>query len=501
VFRVFISYSRNDNIAPPDNDGLGFVSLFCQRLKTRFTELGPPRLELFFDTHEIKKNERFTGRITDGLRAADALIVVMSPNWLASDYCRQELETFVRQRREHGEAAIARQIFIVGRRHLDWDKRPQILRETEGYLFYDLEPGRGAGSEEEFYRFGRVDPRFGERLHELTRDLWQVAQTEQTVRAQSEPAGRTVYLAKAAADFRYAYNRMYDELENRGFAVVPPRELDLAREPNAAQLVADALHDAEISVHVLGQSAGPPIDGGAALVPLQLQSARAEAEQRGARPFARLIWAPRFVVDEDAVQLLDAERDPVAVVRAFEQLASEQGLAGCDTVEGSELGTFRDVVLRHLELNAPRVERTFEQTAGDKVFLLHLEEDTAFAISVGKALEGRQLTVVPPEMDGPPSEVDAANAALLRECDVVVACWGNVFETRVMAQLRKLMGPDFASDKNYKFKGLVMGPEPKAAKQKLLAFPPRPIVDRTLDLTTSPVTPEALDPLFQSPPA
>jgi hypothetical protein len=501
TFKLFVSYSRNDNMAPPDvSDGVGFVTLLVDRLKRRFTELGPPGLEIFFDTDEIKKHERFPERISSGLAEADVLLVAMSPNWLASDYCRQELATFVRQRSGLDRVALAKRTFIVGRRHVDLDKRPPELQDVEGYHFYDLEKGKPAGSEREFYDRGRVDPRFTDRLYELVRDLWQMAQTEPLPVPSGKRAARTLFLAKPAADFRYAYNRLYDELESRGFAVVPTRELESSRIAEDATLVADALREAEIAVHLLGQSQGPPNAQGESLVGLQLRLANEEGARRGGA-FARLIWAPRFVVDEDGVKLSDDQREPVEIVRRVERLAEDQRLGENDTVDGSELAAFRDIVLRYLELHAPTQAVTYSAMPGKKFFLLHVEEDTDFAIEVGRALEGRQLTVVPPETDGPAAEVDAANANLLASCDAVVACWANAFETRVMAQLRKLMDATQIGGKTFELKGLVVGPEPKPAKKRNLALPPRPIVDRTLDLTRTPVTPAALDPLFMPEPS
>jgi hypothetical protein len=504
AFRIFLSYARDDDRPPPDTNASGFVTLLNDRLRNRFTELGPPPLDIFFDTAEIKKNERFLDRITKGLKNADALVIVLSPNWLASQNCRLELETFVEQRRWQDEETIAKQIFIAAKRHVDWDARPSILQGTEGYLFYQLEKGQAVEKQQEYYRRGKVEDRFTDRLEELADDLRLLC--ENPVVAPSlpcaNPGGRVVFVARPAADFEFAYARLCRELEGKNYAVVPDPKSEFPFHGGATTFVIDALKRAELAIHVLGQSAGKMTAEGEALVTLQLKLAAAEAARRAAEtppaaPLRRMIWAPRILVDAEEVPLAAAARDPIEVFKEFEKRDAGSPGNDADKINGDELPKFVDEVLDQLRINAPLLSGSRVANAGDKVFLLHLGEDAAYAIRVGKALEHYKVTVVPPETDGPANEVEAANMNLLRECNAVVACWADTFGYRVKAQLRKLIDSDIGRNKEFSFKGLVIGPEPKPDKMTTLAFPPRPEVDVTLDLMNEPVTPETVEPLFR----
>src|SRR6202049_913792 len=77
---------------------------------------------------------------------------------------------------------------------------------------------------------------------------------------------RTVYLAKPAADMRSAYLRLVDELEQRGYRVVPERGTEIPYDGSAPAFVRSELAKAEASIHVLGGRAGyKPGDGQADL--------------------------------------------------------------------------------------------------------------------------------------------------------------------------------------------------------------------------------------------
>lgn len=73
---VFISYSRRD-------------SAFVQRLGTALVNAG---IEIWYDKEDIPRGEEFWNEIQLGIEGAHTLLVLVSENWLSSEYGNKELE-------------------------------------------------------------------------------------------------------------------------------------------------------------------------------------------------------------------------------------------------------------------------------------------------------------------------------------------------------------------------------------------------------------------------
>ena len=94
---IFISYARDDDLPPPDKpDRKGFVTFLDEALRYEFRDLGPERPKVWRDTRRIADGAQFTPEIEDALKSASVLLVILSPNWLASTWCKRELETFAK---------------------------------------------------------------------------------------------------------------------------------------------------------------------------------------------------------------------------------------------------------------------------------------------------------------------------------------------------------------------------------------------------------------------
>jgi hypothetical protein len=92
MMRAFISYTH-------DKDEFNVVT----ELYKRFTnELGMlvPDAEVFRDREKMRPGERFPDELAKNLDATDVLLVLLSPKWLASDWCRWEYDRFTKKERE-----------------------------------------------------------------------------------------------------------------------------------------------------------------------------------------------------------------------------------------------------------------------------------------------------------------------------------------------------------------------------------------------------------------
>lgn len=94
-FDVFLSYSRADNL-PLTPGGPGRVDLLLEAISAHQAGTARP-LRLFFDRADIRDYDDWRHRILESLRQSSVLLVVLSPNYLASAACRWEWEHFLQR--------------------------------------------------------------------------------------------------------------------------------------------------------------------------------------------------------------------------------------------------------------------------------------------------------------------------------------------------------------------------------------------------------------------
>ena len=87
-YDLFISYSRRDNER-------GQVTAMKAQIKSGFRAFAGRDLRVFFDTHEIAGMDDWRQKIQRSLRDSQVFLAVLSPQYLASPYCRWEREDYV----------------------------------------------------------------------------------------------------------------------------------------------------------------------------------------------------------------------------------------------------------------------------------------------------------------------------------------------------------------------------------------------------------------------
>jgi tetratricopeptide (TPR) repeat protein len=88
-YDLFISYSRADNQQ-------GQVAELKAQIESSFRSFGGPNLQIFFDTQAIQGMDDWRQKIQRSLRESRLFLAVLSPNYIASPYCRWEWEDYVR---------------------------------------------------------------------------------------------------------------------------------------------------------------------------------------------------------------------------------------------------------------------------------------------------------------------------------------------------------------------------------------------------------------------
>lgn len=265
---IFVSYAHDDDLQlSASKDEKGFVTFFCEMLRAKLRDLGATRARVWLDRQRVSDGDQFDGKIDDGLSKAQILLVVMSNNWLSRPYCRKELDEFVELRRAAGVDNVSERMVVVGKGHVDRLRRPPLLQTQEGFLFYARDDQNDVADVKAFFNRGDAcDDRFYDRRDDLAaflqRRVDRIAEGAGTgtVAAPGQPIaspnGRTVYLAKPAADMEGAYSRLAFELQGKGYNVVPEVNSDVPKSAAVRDYVNTALEKAEVSIHLVGEKRG-----------------------------------------------------------------------------------------------------------------------------------------------------------------------------------------------------------------------------------------------------
>jgi TIR domain len=309
---VFISYARNDDQKPPDDDTVpGWVTFFWQQLRFELTNAGVPEADLWLDRYEIEPSEDFTKKIEAALDDAELVLVVLSPNWIKRPACLKEVSYFAELHPDAADKTV-----IVKKLELPPGVNippivNRIFENREGYRFFEKDP---SGNIKEFYWRGlKYQKAYYDLLLKIARWIAsQMISREAPRSPQPAPSkGKAIYLSAPADDLRDAWQRLANDLEGAGYEVLPAAD----RLPDTAQAaetaVRDALAKAVLSVHFLGDSEGvKPDRSDETVARLQLRLAR----ERGAatRTFTRILWAPKWLTDRTK-----GKRDPFQVVQRF----------------------------------------------------------------------------------------------------------------------------------------------------------------------------------------
>src|SRR5262249_24413394 len=194
--------------------------------------------------------------------------------------------------RYHGPDGLHDRIVLVGKRHIEPNKRPSLLQGQVGFKFYERnsDPNDIAG-DTDFFDRGEASKRYWEQVRALVGYL---------VKRQPPPppppayasTGRTISVANPASDIREGYDRIVSEPAGKGHTVVPDPLEDVSLD-TAADIIDAALAKAEISVHLLGEKAGEAPEEQPPMVKLQLQRAAERASKDADGKFHRLVWAPK----------------------------------------------------------------------------------------------------------------------------------------------------------------------------------------------------------------
>ncbi|HKH48565.1 MAG TPA: TIR domain-containing protein [Thermoanaerobaculia bacterium] len=440
---IFISYAHVDD-EPLFEEEHGWISSFHRELAVVLArKLGRRDSVSIWRDLKVQGNDEFDDTISAAYRHSALAIFVVSPGFIASEWCCRELTQFCTRLdaeldgRLEGKSRVLKVLLS----HVPYEEMPEPVREllnkTTGYPFYHFDPA--SGREEAFRRTKEQDEdrRYWSTLDDLARNLADLLKAmrrlggveedgedgEEAVPARGAvaptAAAPAVYLAEVTDDLEPDREDLRRTLLQRGVTVLPDRPLDPGDEKLAEQVRAD-LGKAALSIHLLGSFYGKkPAGETRSYTHVQLDlAAEAALERAGSeRELPRFIWIPR------SLDVASLREDQKQLVKAVEEEPDSASPAAVLKVGLEEL---KETVIEKLtELFPPPAEPVVAETPGAVVYVSCRPEDDPEADEICDLLRAAHHDVVLPIRTGSDAELDKHYRTNLQYCDALLVLYAN----------------------------------------------------------------------------
>ncbi len=276
---IFISYAHVDDYVPSGAE-TGWVTTLKRNLENQLAVKAgrSDHFRLWLD-HRLEHGTPFSQQLIETIRGSAALLIILSPGYLASDWCGRERDVFL----EAMQTRTARPIFVIERDRVEESRIPDEIREFKRIRFWKTVGESGAArplgvpqphpSEPEYFDCLLA---LAERLAKEVKVVRTEHDTAHAVRTDNlPPSSPAVFLAEVTDDIDDERRSVWTFLEQAHVPVVP-EELYFEKPETFVSRVKDPLAEAAVFVQLLGSSPGKkPAGLPQGYVRCQLELARA----------------------------------------------------------------------------------------------------------------------------------------------------------------------------------------------------------------------------------
>lgn len=432
---VFISYAHLDN-QPLSGTREGWISRFHGDLAIKLSELLGEKVNIWRDA-KLTGNDFFGEAIVNQFPSVKALVSVVSPRYLKSEWCVREVEEFSKAAGRTGGLRVqdkSRLVKVVKTPVAASDVPAQLLTlfsSILGFDFFEIDPASGRPREfsEEFGQ--EAKRHYFERMYDVAYDLCQLlrflkANPQGGPMPPAVKSGKTVYLALTSSDRQPHREQVRRELIERGHAVLPDAPMPMgAGEFEPA--VRACLEQCDLSVHLVGDRYGIiPEEATASVVELQHQVAAATPGRPG---FSRIIWVPKEGQVHD-------ERQGAFLKRLHEEAAAQRGV---DLIQDS-IEKLKELILDRLTPPpppAPAPAPSADQPP--RVYLICDQQDELSVDPIEDHLLDQGLDVSRTHFDGDEAAISLAHRQALQLCDAALIYYGAASRAWVEVKLMDVL--------------------------------------------------------------
>jgi hypothetical protein len=424
---AFISYAHLDNVALQEGTR-GWVANLHRALEIRVAQFLGKQPHIWRDP-KLKGNDVFAEKLLARLREVAALVSVVSPAYIKSEWTRKELLEFWKAAEEQGGVHFRgkSRIFKVLKTRVPLEKQAPELQPLLGYEFFKVDPesGRVHELDEIFGPDAQTD--FWFRLDDLAHDICSLLETMEGGR-QAASEANSVYLAETTSDLREQRDAIKRDLLEHGHTLFPARPLPLLASELAAAVRED-LAKCRMSIHLIGKSYSLVPEGDLqSLSEIQNELAIERGEKGG---FSRLLWIPAGLQVED-------ERQKKIIERLRMDPRIQQG---ADLLE-TPLEDLKTMIKDRLN-QAPGMagKPSGSATSKDKIarlYLIYDQRDVNVASPWADFLFEQGFEVIRPVFEGDEADVREYHEENLRTCDGALILYGAANECWLRRKLREL---------------------------------------------------------------
>ena len=428
---AFISYAHMDNVELIEGHR-GWVSNLHRALELRVGQLLGKQPNIWRDP-KLQGNDFFEETLVERLKRVAALVPVVSPRYVRSEWTRKELKEFWKAADQQGGVRCQEKIrvFKVLKTPVPLEQHPPELQPLLGYEFFkvDSETGRvreldeifGADAQREFWL------KLDDLAHDICCLLEMLGEKEKTS-TEFEAQQKTVFLAETTSDLTEQREALKRDLVQHGYTVLPAHPLPSVA-PKLRTAVLEDLERSRLSVHLIGKNYSLVPEGATeSLLEIQNQLA---IEKQGRGNLARLLWIP------PGLQVTD-ERQRTVIERFRTDSLS---LKGADLLETffEDLRTLVHDSMRKAE-TPPQAPPLVAAPAKDllRIYLMYDQRDAGQTKAWADFLFEKGFELVRPVFEGDETEIRDDHEESLRTCDAALIFYGAGNECWMRRKLREL---------------------------------------------------------------
>lgn len=347
-FDIFISYSHRDNFLAQKEE-YGWVDSFHIALRQYLTGKLGRDARIWRDATEMRGNYDLNQALSGNVEKSLIFLPILSPNYLNSKYCLEELNTFCSQADVF--QGIETRIFPIVKSPIE-NPPSEIKGNLRKFAFFnsddfgkptiEIDPSFGEKSRNEFNQkiadLAREIAEFIESIEDDTPNQSNITDVKKEPSADSGEKVPIIYLAEPSLDLFDKYleiKRDLEERKNQGkikFEFLP-RELpqestQIAERTDEAedyrQKVRKDIEQSRLTVHLIGKRPNNfPPESRQSYLHLETEAA---ALRDGQADFNRLVWIPRNLYTEEELEQVDNNRHKEFVKKIRETGVGNDGL-------------------------------------------------------------------------------------------------------------------------------------------------------------------------------
>lgn len=401
-YDIFISYSHVDNEMLP-GQLTGWIEQFYKNLNLMLSKrIGKmDAVKIWWDNKKLDGSKLFDESIATGIERSAIMLSLVSPGYLASDYCRKELDLFYKKTKKEAygvKIGDRFRIFNVLINNIHYNQWPAELTGTTGFVFHDAAEKEAWGDP-----LDPAQPIFISQMKSLRDAIVSIfeafpaavnapPETEKETEQAAAEDTFTIYFGEVADTLRTVRKRTIGELEKKGYQVlcgVPPPDEEGPHEKKITSLLAQT----QLSVHLLDQYPGKEMtDAGEVWYPQRQAEIALRSETQN------LIWMPSEMEIEDI-----EEEKYKTFIQDLNEGSRYKG--HYELIRGSKSAISQQITDLAEQLKAER----HKTVAKDKVAVLldtHFN-DQLYAMDVGRVLlENEIQPFINPQEDDPRKNIN-----------------------------------------------------------------------------------------------